>query len=236
MDEKARKPGRVRRRLLWAALVGALLIASFVLSVPFLLTHIPIPRLEFDLSPFLGDQAAGLFAERKATADVKIERGEPDGFVVSASGKICDWPYRAVARVRFGFVRAEGDVELELVGTGWKAGAEFEARGKRDWRFGASVPETRFSQDDALLAPLLAKTTPPAISNLVFSGAFKLDAKGDCTPDRPVPAWTARASLADVGVAFETGGKAARVDGLRVRLGARSIRLHPRRREPRADA
>ena len=53
MDATAKKPRRLRRWLLWTAIVAIVAIVVFALSIPFLLTHIPIPPLEFDLSPYL---------------------------------------------------------------------------------------------------------------------------------------------------------------------------------------
>jgi len=236
--EKEKKP---RFRLRWplkAALVLALFLAAFAFSIPYLLTHIPIPPLEFDLSPFLKGKAAGLVASRKATADIEIRRGRPDGFRVRASGRLLDWPFRATANVRFGFVRAKGDVALSLDGTDWRMDAAFEARGAKDWRFSASVPETRVTQDDPVLSDILSRLDLAAVSNLVFAGTLSLGAEGSCTPKRPVPAWTARGALSGVDASLEASGRPVRVDNLRVRFGADGIADH---RDiapffPRADA
>ena len=226
MDEARRKTHKWRRRLLIAAAAVVLAAATFVLSIPFLLTHIPIPALEFDLSPYLKGKAAELVSSKKATADIVIRRGRPDGFRIRARGTLLDWPYSASAHVRFGFIRAEGDLALTLDGADMKACADFSVRGKRDWSFTARIPETHVTQDSEVLASVLSRAVPPSISNLVFSGTVKLDAKGDCAPDRPVPAWTARCSLSGVDVSLVAGGKTARIDGLKVRFGADGIADH----------
>ena len=238
MDGTGRKTHKWRRRLLIAAVAVVFAAAAFVLSIPFLLTHVPIPVLELDASPYLKGKAAELVSSKKATADIDIMRGKPDGFRIRASGTLLDWPYSASAHVRFGFIRAEGDLALTLDGTDWKAYADFSVRGKRDWSFTASIPETHVTQDNEVLASILSRAVPPSISNLVFSGTFKLDASGECTPGRPVPAWTARCSLSNVDASLVTGGKPARIDGLKVRFGADGIADH---RDiaplfPRADA
>ena len=238
MDGTGRKTHKWRRRLLIAAVAVVFAAAAFVLSIPFLLTHVPIPVLELDASQYLKGKAAELVSSKKATADIDIMRGKPDGFRIRASGTLLDWPYSASAHVRFGFIRAEGDLALTLDGTDWKAYADFSVRGKRDWSFTASIPETHVTQDNEVLASILSRAVPPSISNLVFSGTFKLDASGECTPGRPVPAWTARCSLSDVDASLVTGGKPARIDGLKVRFGADGIADH---RDiaplfPRADA
>ena len=99
-------------------------------------------------------------------------------------------------------------------------------RGRRDWNFAAKVPATLVDQDNALLASIIARALPPSVSNLVFSGSFKLDAEGASTPSCPVPAWKARCTLADLDAALEFGDKPARIDGLKVHFGADGIAGH----------
>ncbi len=226
MAATAKKPRRLRRWLLWTTAVIVVATVALALSLPFLLTHIPIPTLEFDLSPYIKGKTAELVASRKATANVRIERDSAEGFRIHAKGMLLDWPYSASAHIRFGFVRADGSLVLMLDGTDWKAYVDFGVRSARDWHFTASVPETHIDQDDALLAPIVSKAMPPAVSNLVFTGRFSLNAGGDCTPRRPVPAWTARGTLADVDVNLDVGGKPSRIDGLKVRFGADGIADH----------
>jgi len=226
MDATAKKPRRLWRWLLWTAIVGTVAIVVFVLSIPFLLTHIPIPTLEFDLSPYLKGKATEFVTCKKATANIKIKRDRTDGFRIQAKGKLLDWPYSASAHVRFGFIRADGNLALMLDETDWKAYVDFGARAARNWHFTANIPETHVTQGDAILSPILSKAMPPAISNLVFSGKFRLDAGGDCTPKRPVPAWTVRGTLADFDADLEVGGKPTSIDGLKVRFGADGIADH----------
>lgn len=226
MDTKGKKRGRLGRWLLVAAAVVVVAIAAIVAAAPLLLTYIPIPQLEFDLAPYLKGKAAELFDSKRATAAVEIRRDQPDGFRILARGKFLDWPYCATAHVGFGFVRAEGNLTLTLDETDWKAYATFGVRGRRDWNFAAKVPATLVDQDNALLASIIARALPPSVSNLVFSGTFKLDAEGESTPSCPVPAWKARCTLADLDAALELGGRPARINGLKVRLGADGIAGH----------
>ena len=226
MGEKENRRGKLGRWLLIAAAVVVLAGAAVVAAAPFLLTHIPIPQLEFDLSPCLKGKAAELVDCKRVTAAVEIRRDQPDGFRVLARGKLLDWPYSASAHVGFGFVRAEGDLSLTLDDTDWKAYVTFGVRGRHDWNFAAKVPATRVDQDNALLASVVARALPPSVSNLVFSGTFRLDANGKSTPSCPVPAWTARCALADVDATLELGGKPTRIDGLKVRFGADGIAGH----------
>ena len=78
--------------MLWTAIVVTVLTVVFVLSIPFLLTLIPIPSLEFDLSPYLKGKTAELITCKKATANVKIERDRAEGCRIHAKGKLLDWP------------------------------------------------------------------------------------------------------------------------------------------------
>ena len=99
MGEKENRRGKLGRWLLIAAAVVVLAGAAVVAAAPFLLTHIPIPQLEFDLSSYLKGKAAELVDCKRVTAAVEIRRDQPDGFRVLARGKLLDWPYSASAHV-----------------------------------------------------------------------------------------------------------------------------------------
>ena len=218
---------RILRWLLMAAVLSVVAIAAFVLSIPYLLTHVPIPELEFDLSPHVKGRLAEIARSKSATADLDIKRGKPDGFRVRAKGMLLDWPYTATANVRFGFVRADGDLTLSIDGTDWRLYADFSAQGTKVWRFNANVAERTVSQDDRLLADVLSRLALPAASNLVFSGTFSLDAEGSSTEKCPVPAWSARASLKNVDASFETPSTGlVEAKNLRVRFGVDAIASH----------
>ena len=135
---------RILRWLLMAAVLFVVAIAAFVLSIPYLLTHVPIPELEFDLSPHVKGRLAEIARSKTATVDLDIKRGKPDGFRVRAKGMLLDWPYTATANVRFGFVRADGDLTLSIDGTDWRLYADFSAQGTKVWRFNANVAERAY--------------------------------------------------------------------------------------------
>ena len=218
---------RILRWLLMAAVLSVVAIAAFVLSIPYLLTHVPIPELEFDLSPHVKGRLAEIARSKTATVDLDIKRGKPDGFRVRAKGMLLDWPYTATANVRFGFVRADGDLTLSIDGTDWRLYADFSAQGTKVWRFNANVAERAVSQDDRLLADVLSRLALPAASNLVFNGTFSLDAEGSSTEKCPVPAWSARASLKGVDASLETPSVGlVEAKNLRVRFGVDAIANH----------
>jgi len=221
------KKGGFWRWLLKAAAVAALLVAAFVLSVPWLVTHAPVPELEFDLSPYLKGALAKAVEHKSATVDLDISRGKPDGYRIRATGSLLDWPYSATAHVRVGLSGAEGDLSLSIDGTDWRLYADFAANGPKDWRFAANVKERAVSGEDAVVAEVLRRLAPGVASNLVFTGTLSLDAEGSCTRKRPVAAWTARGSLKDVDATYSTaGGKRIDVGNLRVRFGMDGIADH----------
>lgn len=243
MDEKeemapARKGG-FRRWLLKTTVVVAVLLVAFVLSLPSLVTSVPLPELEFDLSPYIKENLANAIENKSATAVLEIKRGKPDGYRVHATGRLLDWTYSATAHVRTGFLKAEGDLSLALDGTDWRLYADFAANGAKDWNFTANVKERTISQEDAVIAALLTRMAPNIASNIVFSGTFSLDAEGSCTPKRPVAAWTVRGSLKDVDATYSLADeKRIDVDNLRVRFGVDGIANHKDIAPlfPRADA
>ena len=233
-----RKRRRLAVRLLVATACVVLFFALLLLSVPFIVTHIPLPELVFDMSEALADVPASMVTNKNVTATVTITRGVPDGFRVRARGMLLDWPYSARAYIRFGFVRADGEAVLTLDGTDWKASGNFGGTSAKDWRFNASIRETEVSHDEVLLGDLLSRFAPQAASNLVFKGHFLLDAEGECTPQLPVPAWSVSGALKDVDASFAAGDKTIDVRNMRTRFGAKGLadRMEIAPLFPRADS
>ena len=77
-----RKRRRIAKWLLIAAACVVVFFAVLLLSVPYIVTHVPIPDLAFDMSEVLTDMPDGLVTNKKVTASVSIVRGVPDGFRV----------------------------------------------------------------------------------------------------------------------------------------------------------
>ena len=226
MDGVPKKSRKLRCCLQVAAVAALLVILPIVIFTPFLIDRIPVPAIEFDMSPYLDGTAAELVSNKCATAHVELRHGSPDGRLVLANGTILGWSYIASSHVHFGFFRADGEAEMSICGTEWKAYADFGASSARNWRFNARLPETRFTQDDAVLASFISRIMPPSVSNLVFSGKIKIDADGDCTPSRPVSAWKVRGKLSDVNVSLDTEWGPAKINGLRFHFGAEGIADH----------
>ncbi|MBR2837258.1 MAG: YdbH domain-containing protein [Kiritimatiellae bacterium] len=215
--------GRATRRFAVAAFAAVAGIAVLVVAVPFVVTLVPLPEVVFDASPWLKGKAASLVASSNVTARLSVSRGDGGGFLVCAKGMLLDWPFTARANVRFGFLRASGDLALSLDETDWRLVADFEARSGKNWRFAAYVPESKFSSGDAVFGRMLRRLGPLAVSNLVCSGSFTLSADGECRPGRPVPAWSASGSVDGVDASFDAGGKPVSVGNLRLRFGARGL-------------
>lgn len=226
---KVRKPlaRRIARLLLFSTLTLVVALMAFVVSIPYILTRVSIPELEFDLSPYLTGKAGELVERKSATAVVKVNRGDPDGFRIRATGRLLDWPYTATANIRVGFVRAEGNFTLSIDNTDWRLDANFEAKSTIDWRFNTSVAERTLSETDPVLAALLGKIELDSVSNLVFSSVFSLDAEGECSKDRPVPSWKVRGMIKDADLSFDMSPENRfEVKRLRTMFGAAGIADH----------
>ena len=227
--EGERKPGRKRRVLRWllvASGVAVALLVVFILSIPFIVTHIPLPDLDLDVSPYLEGDTAKLFDSRRITAEFDVKRGNPDGFRVRARGRLLDWPFRASSNVGFGFDGAKGDFTFVMEDAGFRLRSDFEVYSSTHWNFSATVPETRLSQDNAVLAQIISRLDAATASNLVFSGTLSLEAEGASTPERPVPSWKANVSLKDAGFALDAAGRRLEASGIRLRAGASGIADH----------
>ena len=222
-EAKTRKSSRIVRRTLIALAVTVSVCIVFWLSLPFIVTHIPIPEISYDLTPHLGEKARTLVDGTNVTAYVEVMRGRPDGFRITASGRLLDWSYRAAANVRFSFIGAKGDASFSIVGTDWKANAEFDVKSKKEWSFRASLPEMRLSQNDAILSQIIERACPKSISNLVFSANLSLDAEGESTPERPFPKWSAKCTLKDADASMDIKGRMLGISNFRVRAGARGF-------------
>ena len=239
MSTSDNRKGKWARRLLAAAAALLLLLAAVALALPWIIPLVPLPQIDFDASPFLKGKAAGLVDSHRVTASLKVRRGEHGGFLVRADGRLLDWPFKATANIRFGFIHASGNVAAELCGTDLRLSADFEARSTKDWRFAAIVPETRLSSDDAVLGRIISRLDMPSVSKLTCSGMLSLSAEGECRPERPLPAWSASGAVKDVCATVDTGSQhLTKISNLRLRFGAKGL---ADRREispmfPRADS
>ena len=219
---------REKRRNLWwrlsaAAAALALVLATLVLAVPLVLLYAPLPAIDFDASPYLGESASKLVADRRVTTRLKVRRGDDGGLRMEAAGRLLGWPFTAKAGVKFGFVRADGNFALSLTDTEWRLSGAFAVRSPRHWRFSANVPETRFSSEDDVVGRILSNIRLSSVSNIACAGSFSLSAHGECTPKLPVASWSAKAELKDVSASLTAGDAPMSVENLRVAFGATGI-------------
>ena len=206
-----------------AVAVLAFALAALVLAVPLALLYAPLPKIDFDASPYLKGAASKLVTNKKVTAKLNVRHGDGVGLRIEATGRLLDWPFSAMARVKFGFIRADGDFELALDKTEWKLDGSFTVRSAKHWRFSVVVPEAKFSSDDDVVGHVLSNLELSSVSNIVCSGAFSLSARGECTSKRPVASWSARAELKGVDASLMAGKSLFAADNLRVRFGATGL-------------
>lgn len=219
---------REKKRGLWRWLFAAvaalaLALAASVLAVPLALLYAPLPELDFDASPYLGESASKLFADKRVTARMKVRRDNGVGLRMDAAGSILGWPFTARVGVKFGFIRADGKFALSLTGTEWRLSGNFDARSPRHWRFSANVPETKFSSEDDVVGRILSNIELSSVSNIACSGSFSLSARGECTPKLPVASWSARAALKGVSASLTAGDAPVSAENVRVSFGATGI-------------
>ena len=237
--EANRKKKRGLWRWLFAAVAALVLVlTALVLAVPFAILHAPLPAIDFDASPYLGESASKLVADKRVTAKLKVRRGSDGGLRMDATGRLLGWPFTARAGVKFGFVRADGGFALSLTDTEWKLSGAFDVRSPRHWRFSANIPEAKFSSEDDVVGRILSNLELSSVSNITCSGAFSLSARGECTPRLPVASWSAMAKLKKVSASLTAGDTPVSVENLRVAFGATGIadRMDIVPMFPRADS
>ena len=224
--------------------VGVLVLAcvALVLLVPTIIVSIPYPTLKFDLSRFLNEKTSRLVTNRTAIVDFDVRRGQIGSYNIRARGVLLDWPFSAQITVRpvfkFFGVDVSGDVDAWLDDTPWSMRAGFDASSSGEWRADIDIPETKVSEHDPVLAPMLSRWPMPAISNLVFGGVFSLKGEGARTNGCPVAKWSAAGRLKDFTFSFAAKGKPVEIDDMRMGFGASGIANHMDVKPmfPRADS
>ena len=223
MEANREKKRSLWRRLSAAVAVLAIVLAALVLTVPLVLLYAPLPAIDFDASPYLGESASKLVADKRVVAKLKVRRGDGVGLRMEAAGRLLGWPFTARAGVKFGFVRADGNFALSLTDTEWRLSGAFVFRSPRNWSFSAKVPEAKFSSEDDVVGRILSNLELSSVSNIACSGSFSLSARGECTPELPVASWSARAGLKGVSASLAAGDAPVSVANLRVVFGATGI-------------
>ncbi|MBQ6137995.1 MAG: YdbH domain-containing protein [Kiritimatiellae bacterium] len=233
MDEGGRFWRFCRRALVAALAVAALAVAL----VPLAVTRINYPTLVFDLSDRLSPSVAKLVTNHTVRVDFRVRGNPGGGYAVLASGTLLDWPFSADIKVRLGWISAEGGGEVSLDGTNWRADVDFRAKSASNWEFGAKIGETAFTLDDPVVGKMLSRLLPDP-DGASLSGALSLSAGGGKTPDAPVLAWSANASLKDIALGMPLGGGRLTVERLRTRVSASGIagRTEIAPLYPRADS
>lgn len=227
---KEEKQTARRRRWPWIVAGLAAGLVAFVLLLPTILVSLRYPALSLDLSPWLPPSLGRLVDDKTLEVRYGLARGAEGNYVLHAHGKLLDWPFTARVNVtpqfRFLGVDAQGDASFRLDDTPWLLTADFTASSSGEWRANVNMDETAFDEKDPLLAPLLARLSLAAVSNLTFRGAVRLAATAERTAAVPVPKWTANARLADVAAACDANGVPVAIDGLRLGVAASGLANH----------
>lgn len=206
----------------WSLFALAIALAVAFAIVPRLPVWLDIPELTLDLSAKLGG-AANLVDSTSITAKLKFDDREQGGYRVNASGRLLDWPYRANGFLEVGFIFAKGEFVLALEGSPWTAEIAFELNGAKEWSFTAKIPEEAFTEEDPVLASLLAHLDSPDFAFATVKGSLSLEASGESTLERPVPSWKVKGLLKDASVTSASEEKPLSVESLRLPFGAEGL-------------
>lgn len=192
--------------------------------------------VRFDAAPHLSGAATNLFANKTVSADVVVRSASPwRGFTYDAEvrGNVFDWPLRGTASAEIALTNkftVVGKAEAWLASaagepTHWSvtAGVECTTNG---WGVAVELPPFPFDESDPVLGRIISRSQPPPNSKLAFSGSVGVVATASQTKAKPVPVWSAVATLADCSAEFESDGQSFSVDGLRLRPGVSGVADH----------
>lgn len=230
MKDEKEKRCRWLRWLLIGSGALVVLCAAIALLMPTIIVSLSYPAITVDLSRFLNEKTSRLVTNKTATIEFDISRGQIGSYDIRARGVLLDWPFSAQANIRPKFrflgVDVDGDAEAWLNDTPWSLRADFAASSSGEWHANLSIPETEVGETDPVLAPVLSRWPMPAISNLVFSGTFCLDAEGSCTNGAKAAEWSATGRLKDLDISCMAKKLPISVKNLRTSFGATGIAKH----------
>jgi len=146
--------------------------AKFLLIVLALTLVIVVAAFPFVVPPLASRFAMDELADRGIVSDIRLKLG---------------YCWRNGPGVK-------GTLDAALIGTPWRVTADFGAS-CCEWSAQVVLPEVRFSEEDPLLAKILAENPLPGVSNLVFSGSAAVEATAARTFRKPVAEWRVQASV-----------------------------------------
>lgn len=218
----------MKKWFLISAALLAFLTAVFVLSLPCAVRCV-LPRIDFaeytiPLSTNLTAKLEALTGDGKITVRPQFGRDSAGMMVINATGRIAGAPYTLSARLSssYWFLRGTGRVTFALDSTPWRIDSSFAYEGK-NWNAKADLAKTEFSGLDPLLAPVIARKLPPAVSNLVFSGALSFSAEAARTRELPVVAFSARGRLEGLDASCDIGNRHFALNSFSTGFGADGI-------------
>lgn len=212
----------------WAGWVLVLFVAlplALWLSLPFVLPCVDFPVLTFDLPVGISRKLPKTVRSRTITAKPVFRRGRTwSALGLTIRGRALDWPYVLRADLAYLLLPWSGYAvfTLGLDGTRWQVNGSARG-GIGAWKADARVSAPPLSEDEPLLASLVGRFAPPAVSNLVFSGSFGASVSAEKTREIPVTVWSAKGRLKDVCAACALDGRPVELRGFETSFGAEGI-------------
>jgi len=226
-SKEAEAPKR-RRRWPWAVLAVVIALVGLVAALPTVLMHVDLPEATFDLEPLLKPAARALFTNHTARVHVDLGRSDTWDIIARGEGMLLDWPFALKAKANYSIWKrsAKGEASISLDGTRWTAEAKFSFSARDGWTAELTVPETAFDERDPVVGTIVSRIPAPAVTGLVYSGRLSLDARAATTNSAAIPAWTATATVSDLGASLSADGTPVDLVRLRVRAGASGLGDH----------
>lgn len=238
MDKSSETRGwKLRTKVILGVVCAFIIIpAVIVFSLPFIVTHVDYPEMEFALPTNVENKVSKYITRKNVSAKVKVLRGKDSDLLIVSKGRFLDWPYTLTAKTDYSLLRTNVrfDFDFSLDGTPWRITGNGNAT-RHTWKAKARLDPVEFSETDQVLASVLSRLPIPGVSNIVFKGSITASAYAEKTVEIPVPTWAASGRIKDLDASCVINNKSLELDGLSTSFGADGIAnrmtispLHPR--------
>lgn len=216
---------RARRIFLWTTLVVVLALPVLVFELlPFCAPLISLPAITIDLAKDLPNEVSALISNKTITADFSLAQSRRGGLLLTARGKLLDWPYTLKVDADYSLLALTADATADFTFDGSDLNLSARARATpRTWRGELDLPTTTLTEKTPILADLLSRLDLGNISNLTFSAAVSLKAAAEKTREIPVPVWFAKARLRNGSATALLGEMPISTVGVHTSFGAEGI-------------
>lgn len=238
--EECKKEGKAEKRFRWKrwltlCILGflpcmALLLCLAWLALPYVVPFIQFPEVTVDLSESMKNTPPGLFPDQTLTVNYGIDH-HPDGYRVTAKGRVLGWPFTATAIVdislKFWGADIAGQAAFRLDGSNLGGTAKFKASVPGGWEADVEMPKTPLADNDPFIKAILARHPEEIVRKIAFDGQLSLAAHAEQERIyRGIPKWQASARVEGLDASLDANGKPLRIDNLRMSFRASGVADH----------